>query len=150
MLYYEDLGVDTVSGVENLHHIKGIWERTGSLLSSIGKSHSGYNDGELSVNLKGTLQDCHIAILDFISMVRESFVDAEKVYLNGSCVQFALILKKLYPEGIVLYDGNHAIFELHDKCFDITGCIEKGSHQELTTDNFGLNELKKILNLRYE
>lgn len=150
MLYYEGLGMDTVSDVENLHHIEGIWERTGSLLSSTDKSHSGCNDGEFSVNLEGTLQDCHIDILDFISMVRESFVGAEEVYLNGSCVQFSLILQKLYPEGIVLYDGNHSIFQLYDKCFDITGCVEKGSHIELDTDNFGLDELKRILNLRYE
>lgn len=150
MLYYEGLGIDTTTDVESLSHIKGKWESIGDELSFTDKVYLGDNDDGFESRLKRTVQDYHANILDFIIMVRESFGNAEEVYLNGSCVQFALILKKLYPEGIVLYDGNHAIFELHDKCFDITGCVEKGSHQELTTDNFGLDELKKILNLRYE
>jgi len=56
-----------------------------------------------------------------IRRIRESFVGAEEVYTSGSCGRFAVILKTIYPEGVIYWDYGHVIFYYQGKYYDITG-----------------------------
>lgn len=77
-----------------------------------------------------------------IQLLRDSFVGADDVYTNGSCVRFAYFLKHLYPEGEVYYDNNHAIFKYNGNYYDITGRLEGISDGDyLPIREFGINLL---------
>lgn len=86
-------------------------------------------------------------ILSFIELIRNSFEESEKVYTNGSCIQFALILNRVFPGGKILYDGNHAIYEKGKSCFDITGEVKKGSHVDLF--EYGYLAVYRLFQLKY-
>lgn len=64
----------------------------------------------------------------FIATIRDSFEDSVKVYTQGSCYEFYLILKQVFPEAIPYYDENHFITRIGDKYYDITGEVEKERH----------------------
>jgi hypothetical protein len=77
------------------------------------------------------------AILNLIKSIRESFIGAKELYLNGGCYRFAEILKAAYPEGIIVRRLNHALFEYRGYLFDITGVVAE-------LDNLSNDELKQI------
>ena len=89
-----------------------------------------------------------INILKTIELVRTSFVGAEIVYTNGSCVKFAMLLLHLYPSGKILYDLDHAIFEYNNEYYDINGLCKKGNHIPL--ENYGLLQSYTSMNLIYK
>lgn len=90
----------------------------------------------------------HIEIMKFISLIRDSFPTSVEVYTNGSCVRFALILKNTFPEGRVLYDEDHAIFELHERGYDITGEVPiTDKHTDIM--DVGIVRLDSLLKNRY-
>lgn len=88
-------------------------------------------------------------ILDLIRLIRESFPYAEKVYTQGGCVRFALILKKVYPEGDIIWNEDHSVFRLDGHYFDITGEVDGGNFKNKLVD-FGILKIKKILELSYQ
>lgn len=61
--------------------------------------------------------------LEFIRSIRESFYGAKTVYTNGSCYQFYLILKGIYPDAEPYYDDlvGHVYTKIEDKFYDIYG-----------------------------
>jgi len=85
-------------------------------------------------------------ILKTIQLIRESFTDAKQVYTQGSCVRFAIILKHLYPDGDILYDSNHAIFEYKGNCYDVNGITKKSEHH-IPLLQYGILQLNDILQL---
>lgn len=85
-------------------------------------------------------------ILKTIQLIRESFIDAEHIYTHGSCVRFAIILKHLYPDGDILYDSNHALFEYRGTCYDINGIAKKSEHH-IPLLQYGILQLYDILQL---
>lgn len=91
----------------------------------------------------------HIQILSVIKSIRESFPAASKVYTEGSCIQFAIILNTIWPKGVVLYDCNHAIFEYDNMTFDING-IAKKEEGHIPIMEYGLVALNNLLKLEYE
>lgn len=56
--------------------------------------------------------------------------DAEIEYTKGGCVAFAEILKELFPEGRILYDANHAVFNICGYDFDAKGKYPEGNYSE--------------------
>lgn len=90
----------------------------------------------------------HTYILKVIKRIRDSFSGSVEVYTGGSCIKFALILKSILSQGVVLYDMNHAIFEYGGACYDINGWAKKEEHHVPLTDS-GLNRLVDLLNLMY-
>lgn len=100
-------------------------------------------------------RDIDLQILErHIRLIREAFPNAIHIAKNGSCIRFAMVLKNFFPKGKILYDQNHAIFELHGRYFDITGEVSifhnKENFLELTTDNFGIELIDDLLKLRYD
>ncbi len=100
-------------------------------------------------------RDIDLDILErHIRLIRETFPNAIHIAKNGSCIRFAMVLKNLFSKGKILYNQNHAIFELHGRYFDITGEVSifhnKDTYLELTTENFGIEMIDQLLNLRYD
>jgi len=100
-------------------------------------------------------RDIDLQLLErHIRLIRETFPNAVHIATKGSCIRFALVLKNVFSKGKILYDQNHAIFELHGRYFDITGEISifhnKDNFLELTTDNFGIELIDDLLKLRYD
>lgn len=61
-------------------------------------------------------------VLDIISLIRESSPELQtRIFTEGACYQFYLILKKLFPRAVPFYDGNHVVTYIGGKCYDITG-----------------------------
>ena len=65
----------------------------------------------------------HRKILNLISIIRDSHSEMERIFTNGSCLNFHLILKSIYPESIPKYKHGHIVTEIDGKCYDITGCV---------------------------
>lgn len=89
-----------------------------------------------------------IEILKLITLIRESFDDSVKVYTQGSCVRFALILKHIYPQGEILWDESHALFELDGFCYDVTGDVQPSTHH-IPIQDYGLLKLYGLFKLKY-
>ena len=48
-------------------------------------------------------------ILVIISRLNKIFPTAQEICTQGMCIQFALLLKSIWPQGTILYDQDHAI-----------------------------------------
>jgi hypothetical protein len=62
----------------------------------------------------------------FIKTVRQSFIGAEQVYTQGSCVMFYLILKTIYPNAKPYWSSKakHMITKIGSSYYDITGQVK--------------------------
>lgn len=87
-------------------------------------------------------------ILKIIERIRNSFDGSVEVYTQGSCIKFAMILKEIFPHGSILYNSDHAIFLLDERCYDITGEVERNSGYILL-EAYGTNQMYDLMNLKY-
>lgn len=87
-------------------------------------------------------------ILKVIERIRDSFEGSVEVYTKGSCVKFAMILKEIFPQGIILWDMNHAIFELDGKCYDINGIANK-TDNHIPIQDYGILQAYDSMNLKF-
>jgi hypothetical protein len=88
-------------------------------------------------------------ILKIIVRIRESFPNSVEVYTRGSCVKFAMILKEIFPQGDILYDSNHAIFELDNRYYDINGFAVKNKNH-IKLEEYGILMAYDLMNMKYE
>ena len=91
----------------------------------------------------------HSHIIKLIELIRDSFGGSTIVYTQGSCTKFAMILKYLFPEGEILSDRCHRIFEYNGRCYDINGYVEKTEHYKPIVD-WGLLQAYDWMASRYE
>lgn len=70
----------------------------------------------------------HKEILNVIKTIRESFDDSIKVYTQGRCYYFYLILKSIIPSAKAYYDSDHVITRIENKYYDITGEVKRNRH----------------------
>lgn len=91
----------------------------------------------------------HSHIIKLIELIRDSFGGSTIVYTMGSCTKFAMILKYLYPQGEILSDHLHTIFEYNGNCYDINGYAEKTDAHKPITD-WGLLRAYDWMTSRYE
>jgi len=94
------------------------------------------------------MKPTHEDILAFIKRIRESFPNAVKVYSQGSCIQFALILKQAYSKGEVCWNEDHGAYFFNDHYYDITGEIENDDFIPLS--EYDILQVDNILKLRYK
>ncbi len=85
---------------------------------------------------------------DLISQIRDSFNGSVEVYTKGSCIRFCMILKTVFPKGIILYNSDHAIFELNSRYYDITGEVVKSS-SHIPIEEYGILKCYELMNLKY-
>lgn len=88
-------------------------------------------------------------VLKIIERIRNSFDNAEEVYTNGSCVKFCMILLEIMPEGKILYDINHAIFEYNGRTYDISGYAKKNKNH-VPIEDYGILKAYDIMSLTYK
>lgn len=88
-------------------------------------------------------------LLHTIELIRDSFDDSVKVYTQGSCVKFAMILKQIYPEGVILWEPDHTIFKYENNYFDINGvgAVLTPLHQPI--EDCGLLQAYRSMSLKY-
>ena len=86
-------------------------------------------------------------VLAFIDTVRLSFVGADQVYNDGSCMQFSLILQQVFKTAVPLLtkDRKHCVTEIYGKLWDIRGeykgeviPFEEGEWNDLLDDGFDI------------
>ena len=89
-----------------------------------------------------------LQVLGIIGRIRDSFIGASYVYTNGSCIKFAMILQEIFPDGSILYDSNHAIFELGGECYDINGYAMKTS-SHIPIEDYGTLKYYDLMNMSF-
>ena len=90
------------------------------------------------------VEENHGQIMDFINQFKRCVDNAEEIYQNGKCVQFAILLATLF-NGRVYYDQNHAVFDCSNgNVYDITGVTMMPPGAE-PIESFGVTFLNKIL-----
>ena len=87
-------------------------------------------------------------ILKVIELIRDSFDGSVEVYTQGSCTKFAMILKYLFPDGEILSDHNHTIFEYDGRCYDINGFSEKNENHRPILD-YGIIKTYEWMSNKY-
>lgn len=73
--------------------------------------------------------------LNIIDTLRNSDELIKEIYLNGSCYQFYLFLKTIYPQAIpyINHSKDHIASKIFEKLFDINGIIEDETEYVLLT-----------------
>lgn len=82
-------------------------------------------------------------IIEFIRLIRDSFIGSDIVYTQGSCYKFFKILKSRFPESKAYYDSEHVITKIGGKFYDITGEVKKGRHL-LVDEHYSHEVLDKL------
>ena len=70
-------------------------------------------------------------ILKFIDVIRDSHSEMINIYTKGSCFNFYLILKEMFPEAKAYYTVDHVITKIDDKYYDITGEVKDNKNYQL-------------------
>lgn len=69
------------------------------------------------------------AVLSFIKLIRESCPEWQiKIFTEGACYQFFLILQNRFPQAVPYYDGDHVITYIDGHYYDITGEVQREYH----------------------
>lgn len=73
-----------------------------------------------------------------IEAIRNSFIGAQQVYTNGSCVMFYFILKSIFPKALPYWsaDAKHMITKIGNKYYDINGEVKDVKGYELDKDEY--------------
>ena len=67
------------------------------------------------------MNELYRQVEEFIAILRDSFIGSQQVYTEGSCYQFYLILKNVFPMAEAYYDTFHVITKIEERYYDITG-----------------------------
>ena len=68
-------------------------------------------------------------VIEFISLIRNSCPELQtKIFTEGACFQFYLILRNRFPQARAYYDMNHVVTKIDDKFYDITGEVSGHNH----------------------
>lgn len=68
------------------------------------------------------------SVLRFLSQLRETVPEAERIFTEGGCYRLFLLLRTIWTDAEPLYDGNHVITRIDGKCYDITGRVFSKAH----------------------
>lgn len=74
----------------------------------------------------------HRQILNLISLIRESHPEMINIFTKGSCLNLFLILHSIYPEAQPLFNIDHVITEIDNKCYGITGLVTKKGYSQFS------------------
>lgn len=67
-------------------------------------------------------------IIQFIRVIRDSFDESIQVYSKGSCYEFYLILKEVFPEANCYTNIDHCITEIDEIFYDIRGIYPENGY----------------------
>lgn len=83
-------------------------------------------------------------VLRFVKSVRDSFDGAVIVYTHGSCYQFHLILKEVFPSAKPYSNHNHVISKIGRKYYDITGLVDPKGYIFIGDDKTWIKRVQKL------
>lgn len=66
-------------------------------------------------------------IINFISLIRNSHPEMVNIFSFGSCFNFYLILRNVWPESIPYYNINHVITKIDNNYYDISGQLSSNT-----------------------
>lgn len=74
----------------------------------------------------------HQKILNIISSIRDSHSEMVNIFTLGSCMNFFVILRSIFPKAEAYYNQDHVITKIHGKFYDINGQVLCTTHQQFT------------------
>jgi len=74
----------------------------------------------------------HRKILNLISEIRYSHEDMIEIYTRGSCLNFHIILRTIFPRAVPWFNIDHIITEIDGKFYDITGSVSNKGYRPFT------------------
>lgn len=76
--------------------------------------------------------------IDVVAAIRVSFIGAEQVYTQGSCVAFYFILKSVFPSARPYWstEARHMITRIGNRFYDITGEVKRSPDYLLDSDTY--------------
>jgi len=89
----------------------------------------------------------HNKILDFLRELRNSHPTIREIYLKGSCYNLYIVLKTIFPQAEVYYDGDHIITLIDKRFYDIRGEVLVGDYLPFEDYHTGetMDKIKKQL-----
>lgn len=75
----------------------------------------------------------HRKILNIISEIRNSDESMVSIFTEGSCMNFHMILRAIFPEAEAWYNIDHIITKIDNRFYDITGCVSGKGYQPFTS-----------------
>jgi hypothetical protein len=88
-------------------------------------------------------------VLALCAAIRNSFIGAKFIYTCGSCYQFYLILKEVFPEAVAYVNGDHFITRIGDRYYDINGEYKDAEGFLPATEIFRPNTLDVFRDVRF-
>lgn len=95
-------------------------------------------------------------IIDYINLFKSASPELiERIFLNGGCYKFHLILKKLYPDAIPYKVGyrkhsiEHIVSKIGDRYFDIKGVFNFHKSGYIYIDKLKEKDLKIVEKFKY-
>jgi hypothetical protein len=64
-------------------------------------------------------------IENFISAIRDSHSEMRNIFTQGSCWNFYLILRRVFPDSQPYYNINHVVSKIGDRFYDINGDVTR-------------------------
>lgn len=59
----------------------------------------------------------------YIDFLRECIPNAVKVFTNGNCTSFAMLLEQRFPGGTVMHNIDHSTYLYNGHHYDVTGIV---------------------------
>lgn len=69
----------------------------------------------------------HQKIINFISLIRDSHPEMVNIFSFGSCFNFYLILRNVWPESIPCYNVDHIVTKIDNNYYDIGGQLSSNT-----------------------
>lgn len=71
-------------------------------------------------------------IENIISAIRELHPELKDICLNGSCMNFHVILRRIYQNAEPYFNIDHIITKIGDSYYDITGKVNPKGYSKFT------------------
>lgn len=81
-------------------------------------------------------------ILHIIYLIRESHPMMVDIYTQGSCLNFHLLLRAIFPEAKPYDNVDHVISKIDDTYYDINGIV-RDHHKYTPYDGRGFSQMMK-------
>lgn len=65
----------------------------------------------------------HRNVINFITEVRNSHSEMSNIFSSGSCLNFYMILRRVFPESKPYFNVDHIITKIGKKYYDINGVV---------------------------
>jgi len=72
-------------------------------------------------------------IENIISAIRDIHSDINDICLNGSCMNFHVVLRRIFPNAEPYFNIDHVITKINGNFYDITGKVNPKDYSKFTS-----------------